>query len=332
MKYRARGMGMGSFVAVVLGVSSLLCFFGPLGAAEDTPVGPAWWPSEWGAEDERGAMNRITPAKVLEAVSLIKEGKIYQLGRVYELGMPLFGNRHYSLTIPGVPTGSVDSENQVVWNDEMFSGEIGQIGTQFDGLGHLGVRVDGEDRFYNGLKLAEFGDSYGLKKLGVENVGVFLTRGVLLDVASFKEKDRLEVGYVITVKDIKGTLKKQGVSVREGDVVLFYTGHGKLWMKDNETYNKGEPGPGLGAAKWLIKKKIVMMGGDSWAVEAVPGEDENRPFECHQWLIAKNGIHIIENLNLDALVQDQVYEFAFFFAPVPFKGATGSPGNPVAVR
>ena len=313
--------------AVLLGV-----LIGPLVADQDTPVGPAWWPSEWGPDDERGALNRITPAKVLEAVSLIKEGKIYQLGRVYEAGMPLFGSRHYSLTIPGVPTGAVDAENQIIWNDEMFSGEIGQIGTQFDGLGHIGVRVDGENRFYNGFKLEEFGDAYGLHKLGVENVGVFLTRGVLLDVTAYKGVERLDIGYVITVKDIKGTLKMQDVSIREGDVVLFHTGHGKLWMKDNETYNKGEPGPGLEAAKWLIKKKIVMIGGDSWSVEAVPGEDENRPFEVHQWLIAKNGIHIIENLNLEQLANDEVYEFAFFFAPLPLKGATGSPGNPVAVK
>lgn len=310
----------------------LIVTVSPLGGNQETPVGPAWWPSEWGKDDQRGALNRITSSKVLEAISLIKEGKIYQLGRVYEPGMPLFGDRHYSLTIPGVPSGMVEAENQIIWNDEIFSGEIGQVGTQFDGLGHIGVRVNGEDRFYNGFKLEDFGDSYGLKKLGVENVGVFLTRGVLLDVAAYKGVDRLEVGYVITVKDIKGTLKMQDILIKEGDVVLFRTGHGNLWMIDNEAYNSGVPGPGLQAAKWLIKKKIVMVGGDSWAVEAVPGEDENRPFEVHQWLIAKNGIHIIENLNLDELSRNSIYEFAFFFAPVPLKGATGSPGNPIAVR
>ena len=73
-------------------------------ASAQTPAGPVWWPSEWGPEDERGAANRITPAKILEAVSLIEEGRIYELGRGYEAGMPLFGNRHFSLTIPGCKT------------------------------------------------------------------------------------------------------------------------------------------------------------------------------------------------------------------------------------
>jgi hypothetical protein len=79
---------------------------------------------------------------------------------VYEHGMPVPGKRHFSLTIPGLPTGKPGGENQIVHNDELVSGEIGQIGTQFDGLGHIGV-TGGEDLFYNG-KL-EFGDTYGLK-------------------------------------------------------------------------------------------------------------------------------------------------------------------------
>ncbi len=87
----------------VLTLATLLVI--PCAANTQTPTGPRWWPSEWGPDDQRGAANRITPAKVLEAVGLIKEGRIYQLGRVYELGMPLFGNRHYSLTMPGLTTG-----------------------------------------------------------------------------------------------------------------------------------------------------------------------------------------------------------------------------------
>ncbi len=321
-----------SYLTIIIGISLL---FGALfsARAQETSIGPKWWPSEWGPDDQRGAMNRLTPAKVLEAVSLIKEGKIYQLGRIYEPGIPLFGARHYSLVIPGVPTGGPVGKNMIVWNDEMFSGEVGQIGTQLDGLGHIGVRVDGEDIFYNGFKLSEIGSAYGgLKKLGAENIGVFFTRGVLLDVAAYKGVDRLEVGYVITIEDIEGTLQKQGIEIREGDVVIFRTGHSKLWMKDNATYNSGEPGPGVTAIKWLIEKKIVMTAADTWAVEAVPGENKDRPFEGHQWLITRNGIHNLENLYLEELAADKVYEFAFFFAPVPFKGATGSPGNPIAIR
>ena len=72
----------------------------------------------------------------------------------------------------------------------MFSGEIGQVGTQLDGLGHVGVRMCGDDYFYNGFRRSEFGTAYGLKKLGIENVGVFFTRGVLIDVAGLPRRRR----------------------------------------------------------------------------------------------------------------------------------------------
>src|SRR5262245_86430 len=124
----------------------------PPAKQDETPIGPKWWPSEWGPDDQRGATNRLTPAKVLEAKALIRTGKVYQLGRVYEQGMPLPGQRHFSLTIPGRPTGVTEGKNKLVHNDELVSGEIGQVGTQFDGLGHVGVRVGNDDVFYNGFK------------------------------------------------------------------------------------------------------------------------------------------------------------------------------------
>jgi kynurenine formamidase len=300
-------------------------------ASAQTPAGPAWWPSEWGPDDERGAANRVTPAKVLEAASLIRDGRIYELGRAYERGMPLFGNRHFSLTIPGLPTVLTGGENRVVFNDEMVSGELGQIGTQFDGLGHVGTEIDGDYVFYNGFKLSEFGTSYGLTRLGIENVGALVTRGVLVDVARYKGVERLEPTYVVTIEDIERTLEMQGIEIREGDAVLFNTGWGQLWKVDNEAYGASEPGPGITAIKWLAEKKILLTGADNFAMEAAPGENPERPIEGHQWLLSR-GIYNLENLDLSALAADRVYEFAFIFAPMKLTGATGAPGNPIAVR
>lgn len=315
-----------------LGLVVLASAAAAVSARGETPAGAKWWPSEWGPEDQRGAANLITPAKVLEAVSLIQEGRVYELGRHYEHGMPLFGNRHYSLTIPGLPTVATGAENGVVFNDEMISGELGQIGTQFDGLGHVGTEIDGDYIFYNGFKLSEFGTSYGLTKLGIENVGALFTRGVLLDVARYKGVERLDATYVITVEDIEGTLKMAGIEeIREGDAVLFHTGWGQLWMVDNDAYGASEPGPGITAIKWLAEKNILLTGADNFAVEAAPGENPQRPLEGHQWLLSR-GIYNLENLDLSGLAADRVYEFAFIFAPPKFVGATGAPGNPIAVR
>jgi kynurenine formamidase len=316
----------------LLACAGFLAFGQDASRNAETPIGPKWWPSPWGADDQRGAANRLTKDKVLEGKSCITEGKVYQLGRLYEFGMPLPGKRHFSLTIPGLPTGGPSGKNRGVYNDELVSGEIGQIGTQFDGLGHVGVRVGGDDVFYNGLKLSEFGDTYGLKKLGVEQAGAFFTRGILLDVPAAKGLRTLPIDYGITVADLEAALRRAAVKIRPGDVVLVRTGHGQLWMVDNERFGKTEPGLTKAAARWLSDRQVTLIGSDNWAVEVVPHEDPERPFEVHQWLLLRHGIYLLENLDLEELARDKVHEFAFVFAPLRLKGATGSPGNPIAVR
>jgi kynurenine formamidase len=88
----------------------------------------------------------------------------------------------------------------------------------------------------------------------------------------------------------------------------------------------------VGAAAWLAQRKIVLVGSDTWATEVVPPEDPERPFPVHLSLLVRAGIYNIENLDLEELAKDKIYEFAFVFAPLRLKGATGSPGNPIAVR
>ncbi len=296
----------------------------PTSAAFSQPG--AWYPSRWGADDQRGAANRITPAKVLEARDLITRGAVYQLGRAYEAGMPLFGTRHFSLRIPQTygPMGA----NRTTYHDEIVSAEIGQVGTQFDGLGHIGVG----DLFYNGNDRADFSRGDGLTKLGVENVGALTTRGVLVDVAAFKGVAMLGQSYEITRADLTGALERQRTEIHAGDVVLVHTGWGSLWLADNARFAGSAPGIGLDAARYLVEREVVLVGSDTWATEVVPNPDPELQFPVHQLLIPQNGIYIFENLATEELARDRVYEFAFFFAPLKLKGATGSPGNPIAVR
>jgi len=285
-----------------------------------------WYPSRWGAADQRGAANRITPAKVLEARNLITRGTVYQLGHAYENGMPMVGTRHFSLRIPqGIgPQGS----NNMVYHDELVSGELGQVGTQFDGLGHLGIG----DLFYNGHNRRQFATADGLTKLGVENVGAIVTRGVLVDVAAYKGVSQLQGGYEITPDDLRGALAREKMDIHSGDIVLLHTGWGSLWMKDNKKFGDSAPGIGLAAARFLVEREVVMVGADTWSMEGVPNPDASLAFPVHQLFIPRNGIYIFENLVTEDLARDGGYEFAFLFAPLKLKGATGSPGNPLAIR
>jgi kynurenine formamidase len=300
------------------------------GTSQEATSDSTWLPSVWGTNDQRGAANRLGPQSVLAAAHLIKKGKVYQMGREYEPEMPLPDDRPYSLQM--LPTFGPFGTNHVIYNVEKINSAICQIGTQFDGLGHVGMRVNGKDMYYNGFEGSKILSPTGLTKLGVENAGIFFTRGILLDVVGYKGVNQLKPGYVITVGDIEGTLKKENIEIREGDVVLIYTGHGNLWKTDKKAYLGDQPGIGIAVARLLTDKKVVMIGADNEAVEALPGEDKNKIIESHQWLLARNGIYLLENLDLKELSNDKVYEFAFLYSPVKFKGATGSPGNPIAIE
>ena len=320
------------------------------GTIADTPMATKWWPSRWGKDDMAGASNWMGPKTTMDAVAQIKTGKVYSLGRVYEYGMPLFGQRAWVLRIPGNPTGGAYGKNNVIWHDEILTTEIGQVGTQFDGLGHIGARLSGglsdksKEVYYNGITGADLhnaGDgpgstagAYGLVKLGVENVKPFFCRGILFDVAGLKGR-MLDKGEEITVKDLKACLDRQGMTERditEGAMACWRTGWGEnLWMKDNARFASGEPGIGIEAANYLVSKGISVGAADVWAIEVVPNPDPNLAFPVHQIFLTRNGIYILENIRLDHLAADKVYKFAFIFSPLPFKGATGSPGNPIAV-
>lgn len=323
------------FAALVLAVGLMA----QAGQAQTREKGP-WWPHPiWGADDQAGSSNWITPEKILESVTLVKTGKVYELGQVYERGMPLYGDRTYSIFIPGSPTYSPDSRNQLIAHDELVVAEIGQVGTQFDGPGHIGVRLtmeDGskQDVFYNGYTREEMHHPYGLQKLGVENVKPIVTRGILIDVAGYKGVEVLDHSYEVSVADVRGALERQGVAeadIRPGDALLFRYGWSKHWG-DPETFNRNPPGIGLEVTQWVVDRKPAMVGSDTFTTEVMPNPDEELANPVHQELITKNGIWNLENMVFEELAQDEVYEFLFVFTPIRFKGATGSPGRPIAIR
>ena len=302
-----------------------------------------WWPSEWGADDQLGALNRLTPAKVLAAAGLITEGKIYDMGRVFEEDMPLFDltpqHRKYSLTVPGAPSWGPMGENRLAWNEDYISGHITQNGTQFDSLSHMATFTGkpgdlNEVRYYNGYSHADIGTGRGFSKLGVEHVTPIFTRGVLIDVAGLKGC-MVECTEEVTLADLKAALKKQGLGedvVQPGDALFYNTGWGTLWKTDNQKFNSCVPGLSDKAGDWMVDRKVILVGTDNWAVETSPEPDPTQFALNHQKFLVENGIYIMENIDFSALLLDKAYEFAFVFGAIPFKGATGSPARPFALK
>ena len=308
--------------------------------AEDNPtLGLDWQPSRWGPQDQRGNGNLMNAAKVLEASRLIRTGEIVSLGRPYQARMPLAPGRAFALRMPGGPTGGPYGEkSRTIWNDEFISTEIGQIGTHMDALGHLGCQCGAQgDRttmlFYNGNRLSDMWSPYGLKRLGIENAPPFFTRGILFDVQGLKGRV-LDVGEEIMVADLKACLARQNVaegSITPGDAAFVRTGHGSRWDSQAETFYDGAPGLGLESARWLADKQVCVVGADNFAVDVVPPADPELFHPCHQHLIMKHGVYLHEGMILDGLAEREAYVFVYVFAPLPIVGATGSPGNPLAI-
>lgn len=324
----------------------MLVLLAPAAALADdtnTYARDPWWPSEWGPDDQLGALNRLTPAKVLEAAQLIRQGVIYDMTWVFEEDMPLFdltpGARKYTLSIPGAPSWGPLGENKLAWNEDYISGHLGQDGTQFDSLAHMGTVVGAPGdlngiRYYNGWTHAEIGGGRGFSKLGVEQSTPIFTRGILIDIAAHKGRV-LERSEEISIADLEAALERQGLSandIRPGDAVFYHTGWSSYWKTDNARYNSGTPGLSIEAGDWLVAKKVVLVGSDNWAVEAIPNPDPKWFAPNHQKFLVENGIYIMENLDFSRLITAKVYEFAFAFGAIPFKGATGSPGRPFAIR
>jgi kynurenine formamidase len=221
-----------------------------------------------------------------------------------------------------------DFSNRRGSNEEVVLSEIGQVGTQFDGFAHQSH----EDSHYNCFKTGAISTRTGFTKLGMEKVGMLMTRGVMIDVAALKGVDMLPDAYEITVKDLQDALARQLLTLLPGDAVIINTGWGRLYGKDNVRYMKTCPGIGVAAAEWLAKQDPMLLGSDNFPVEVSPNPDPKLSLPVHQVALVVNGIHLLENLKLDELVVKQVYEFAFIMQPMKAQGFTGSTVAPVAIR
>jgi kynurenine formamidase len=288
------------------------------------------FPSKFGANDQIGNLNYLTPEKTLAATKLVTRGKAYQLGIETNKDTPAYPPRSFSITIvqPGQAGGTSIGPSKTTYNDDIISGWVG-IGSQLDGLGHLGV----DNVYFNCNKAADFAKIDGLTKLGIETVPPIATRAVLLDMTGYFNSNPVKEGTAFNRAEIEGAMKRQGVkSIEKGDVVLFYTGWGKLIGKDNKRFNAGEPGLGVEGAKYLASLGVAMVGADTWGLEVIPFEKDVGVFEVHQILLAINGIYILENMNTEEMVKDKAWESLFTLGPSRITGAVQAIINPIAIK
>lgn len=313
----------------VAGTAMAVSFAMIWGAGAQAQDKPDWCKSKWGADDEIGAANLIKPDTVMAAAKLIKTGKTYSLGGETNAKTPAFAPRTWATIVlqPGQVGGVTLGGTKTTYNDDIYMGWVG-TGSQIDGLGHLGI----DNVYYNCNKAADFAKANGLTKLGVEKIPPLVARGIVLDMTAVAGKNPVPEGTAFNKKEIDAALEKQGIQIQKGDVVLFHTGWMSLVGKDNDRYNKAEPGVGKEGAEYLASKEVMAVGADTWGLEVLPFEQGVGVFEIHQIFLAKNGIYILENINTDELVKDKGWEFMFVEGHSRITGGVQAIINPIAIR
>lgn len=289
-------------------------------------------PSEWGAADQIGAANRITPERTIAAAALVKKGASHPLGIVITPGMPAYPPRTTQLQVvqPDLhfrSEGSYKYGWKVSTNDDLVQMWLG-TGPQIDGLGHLGE--DGE--FYNCHRGEDFSPITGLTKLDISQIPPLVARGVLINLAAHFGVDHLAAAQPVSSADIQAAMTAQGISVGEGDVLLFHTGwtDAKLSSAPQEWVST-IPGITNEAARFVASLKPLAVGADTWGLGAVPPKSGDKVFYDHAILLKENGIYILETMNTGRLAAEGVTEFMFVLGQARLKGAVQMVINPVAM-
>jgi kynurenine formamidase len=286
----------------------------------------------WGDDDERGPLKLLTPEVVRAGAAAITTGKVYSLGiPIQSTGVPLLDYRGTPMRLTlmnesddgryavyGATDGTGAHEDILVFASHTTS--------HMDALCH----VYEDHHHYNGVAASEMKTHTGAARLGIEKVGGFAGRGVLLDFPKLKGDVWLEPGYMITAADLDAAEQAQGVKVQAGDIVLVRTGYLDKWFHDGGDEGYAQAGIGFEAAAWLADRDVVAVGSDNAAVEVIPF-DNNDFLGVHKVLLVQRGIYMLEFLNLAELAADECYTGLLSVAPLKVTGATGSTINPVFV-
>jgi kynurenine formamidase len=340
----------------------------------------------YGRDDQRGTWNEVTPERTRQALKLLERGgpvRTYNLGELMQDNFPAFAGvpprvLRQRLTVFGyqprgdfVPAATYDPRtnpesgilqsptpagpNLASFHEERFPhGGTYQIATQLDNLGHVGVG----ETYYNGFRGPDIATPRGLTRLGNENLGPIVTRGVVYDIVGLKLAQGarsdlfrspvnnewvLRDTYRVTLDDMRAALRRQGVR-REpgpGDVALFRTGWTHLLNRagfdnpadpHNTRYITGEPGIFLREARYLASRRVAVVASDTWGLEITdPAVTGGNFFPVHQVLLTQHGIRIGEGVRSDPLVDDGIFEFVYLITPQFHAGSTAGNTPPAAL-
>jgi kynurenine formamidase len=293
--------------------------------------------SPWGPGDGIGRLNLMTEATHAAVLGRVAGGRVYDLSVDYFIGMPSWqgaGDPHYRMWMTHTPHGTEIDDPLGVGRDMnrrvSYSGSAvsmyAHMGTHIDALSHFGLN----GRIWNGFRPADHLGDRGWKVASAASIPPLVARGVLLDVAGVRGVDMLPPGYRITPQDLRAALVRQRIELEEGDVVLLRTGRMQVY-RDAAAYMSDPPGLGMAGARFLVEAGAMVIGADNLSLEAFPSEVDGDYVTLHTYLLAEQGVHILELVDLEELARDAVWEFAFIGGPLKFEGADAAPIRPLAI-
>lgn len=294
--------------------------------------------SPWGPDDEIGTLNMMTEKSKAETLSRIRNGKTYDLSVEYFVGMPSFhdlGDPLYQYWLTHTPRGTVVGNPNGLGNEMnekvSYTGDAismyTHMGTHIDALNHFGLN----GKIWNGFSADQYLGDKGWKKTGAEAIPPIIARGILIDVLKSKGFEQLPPNYRINKDDLQKALAGENISLRKGDVVLIRTGQARHFKNAGKFLDR-YAGINLEAVRWLIEEQQVMLlGADNLSFEAFPPERSDNWVPVHTYLLAEKGVMFIEQMDLEALAKDKVYEFAFISASLKLRGASAAPMRPIAI-
>jgi kynurenine formamidase len=288
----------------------------------------------WGSDDERGAVNLVTPQRLVSAAGLVRRGRSFGLGIPLGRNGPQSGNRVNPIHMMSETGDEQLFPGGFKYADDYLFLPL-QGATQWDALAHVYY----DDLMYNGFPARDI-TVKGAARCSIDKQrNGIVGRGVLLDIAALKGLDWLGAGTVITPDDLEAAAAAQGgVRVGGGDILLFRTGWRRKFLVDGDAaaFMAGEPGLGQDCCAWLRERDVAAVGSDNWAIEVLPGEFPDVLLNVHMILIRDMGLSLCEILDLEELAADchadGVWEFLFAAPPLPVTRAVGSPVNPLAIK
>ena len=278
----------------------------------------------WGDEDQLGALNLITPQVTAAATASVRTGRTVSCARAL--------NTQAAVDNPTPVAHHMIGTFTEGWGaDYVALAPHGFATSHIDALSH----VFHEGKLFNGYD-AETVTAHGATRLGIHQLhGGIVTRGVLLDIPALRGVDTLAPGEPVFPDDLEAAETRAGLQVRAGDVLFVRTGRWR-WRDEHGPWDLASRAAGLDAAclPWLRDRDVAALGSDGIS-DVMPSRVDGVPMPIHTVAIVALGLHLMDNLDFEALAtacaEEGRWEFLLAVAPLVLRRGTASPVNPIAV-